>query len=66
MILSENLTLKGKLATLEESLSSTELESKASRETIQRLVNELDREQKTYLSNATLVEKMKLVSFLLF
>ncbi|XP_071833080.1 coiled-coil domain-containing protein 170-like [Apostichopus japonicus] len=62
MILSENLTLKGKLATLEESLSSTELESKASRETIQRLVNELDREQKTYLSNATLVEKMKLKS----
>lgn len=60
-VLNENLTLKGKIATLEESLSSTELESKAGRETIQRLVNELDREQKTYLSNATHVEKLKLV-----
>ncbi|KAJ8045829.1 hypothetical protein HOLleu_08927 [Holothuria leucospilota] len=59
-MLQENLTLKGKLATLEESLSSTELESKASRETIQRLVNEIDREQKTYMSNATQVERLKL------
>ncbi|XP_072163336.1 coiled-coil domain-containing protein 170-like [Diadema setosum] len=56
----ENLMLRGKLSALTETLNSSELESKASRETIQRLVGEIEREQKTYLANATSVEKMKL------
>ncbi|XP_064602879.1 coiled-coil domain-containing protein 170-like isoform X2 [Liolophura sinensis] len=45
-IVQENALLKGKLVTLNEMLTNTELESKASRETIMRLVSEVGREQK--------------------
>jgi len=44
-MVSENTMLKGKLCTLEDSLSNSELESKASRETITRLVAEVNNEQ---------------------
>lgn len=45
-IVQENAMLKGKLVTLDEMLSNSEMESKASRETITRLVSEISREQK--------------------
>lgn len=54
--------LRGRLSTLNEALNGSELESKASRETIQRLVGEIEREQKTYVEKATSVEKLKMVS----
>lgn len=43
----ENAMLKGKLLTLTETLNNSELETKASRETIMRLVSEMGREQQT-------------------
>ncbi|XP_041353054.1 coiled-coil domain-containing protein 170-like [Gigantopelta aegis] len=45
-LMQENAMLKGKLLNLNEALTSTELETKASRETIMRLVSEVGREQK--------------------
>ncbi|XP_030854172.1 coiled-coil domain-containing protein 170 [Strongylocentrotus purpuratus] len=56
----ENIMLRGRLSTLNEALNGSELESKASRETIQRLVGEIEREQKTYVEKATSVEKLKM------
>ncbi|XP_067938606.1 coiled-coil domain-containing protein 170-like [Watersipora subatra] len=44
-MVSENTMLKGRLCTLQEALSNSELESKASRETINRLVAEVNNEQ---------------------
>ncbi|XP_052769958.1 coiled-coil domain-containing protein 170-like isoform X1 [Mya arenaria] len=41
----ENALLRGKLLTLNETLNNSELETKASRETIMRLVSEMGREQ---------------------
>lgn len=43
----ENAMLKGKLLTLTEALNNSELETKASRETIMRLVSEIGREEQT-------------------
>lgn len=43
--MSENTTLKGRLCTAQETLANAELESKASRETINRLVSEVNGEQ---------------------
>lgn len=45
-VFQENAMLRGKLVTLNEMLSNSEMESKASRETIMRLVSEVSREQK--------------------
>ncbi|XP_077205668.1 coiled-coil domain-containing protein 170 isoform X1 [Paroedura picta] len=42
----ENAMLKGQITTLEEAINVHEMESKASRETIMRLVSELSKEQK--------------------
>ncbi|NXW48633.1 CC170 protein, partial [Nyctiprogne leucopyga] len=42
----ENLTLKDHIATLQEAINVHEMESKASRETIMRLVSEVTKEQK--------------------
>ncbi|XP_069462876.1 coiled-coil domain-containing protein 170 [Ambystoma mexicanum] len=42
----ENAVLKGRIFTLEETINVHETESKASRETIMRLVSEINREQK--------------------
>lgn len=44
-MVSENTMLKGRLCTVQETLSTSELESKASRETINRLVSEVNHEQ---------------------
>lgn len=41
----ENAMLKGKLMTVQETLNNSELETKASRETIMRLVSEMGRDQ---------------------
>ncbi|XP_076463456.1 coiled-coil domain-containing protein 170-like [Babylonia areolata] len=45
-LVQENALLKGKLLTLSETLTNTQLEGKASRDTIMRLVSEMAREQK--------------------
>ena len=42
-------------------MSNTELENKAGRETIQRLVAEINKEQKLTVDNINSVEKMRLV-----
>ncbi|KAF6021904.1 CCDC170 [Bugula neritina] len=44
-LVSESTMLKGRLCTVQESLANSELESKASRETINRLVSEMNKEQ---------------------
>ncbi|XP_033120356.1 coiled-coil domain-containing protein 170-like [Anneissia japonica] len=59
-VVQENLTLRGKVSTLSEALSNLELESKAGRETIQRLAEEISREQKQSTSSLSSVEKMRL------
>lgn len=48
----ENMSLKGQLVTLEETVSVHEMEAKASRETIMRLVSQVNREQKRAASCA--------------
>ncbi|XP_066850295.1 coiled-coil domain-containing protein 170 isoform X3 [Anser cygnoides] len=45
-ICKENLALKGQVAALQEAIDGHEMESKASRETIMRLVSEANKEQK--------------------
>ncbi|XP_054832290.1 coiled-coil domain-containing protein 170 [Eublepharis macularius] len=55
----ENAVLKGQIATLEEAINVHEMESKASRETIMRLVSELNQEQK---NSATCSEDMEKLS----
>ena len=44
----ENAMLRGKLMTLTETLKNSELETKASRETIMRLVSEVGKEQQLH------------------
>jgi hypothetical protein len=58
----ENAVLKGKLITLNETLANTELETKASRETIMRLVSEVGREQKASTQTSTEIQNLRLVS----
>ncbi|XP_002738131.1 coiled-coil domain-containing protein 170-like isoform X2 [Saccoglossus kowalevskii] len=58
-LVQENLLLRGRLNTLTEHLNSAELESKASRETIMRLVSEISREQKSVSSTVSTVENMR-------
>lgn len=48
----ENTSLKGQLVTLEETVNVHEMEAKASRETIMRLVSQVNREQKRAASCA--------------
>lgn len=48
----ENTSLKGQLVTLEETVNVHEMEAKASRETIMRLVSQVHREQKRAASCA--------------
>ncbi|XP_060096878.1 coiled-coil domain-containing protein 170 isoform X1 [Heteronotia binoei] len=55
----ENAVLKGQIATLEEAINVHEMESKASRETITRLVSELSKEQK---NSAVCFEDMEKLS----
>lgn len=60
----ENAILKGKLVTLNETLANTELETKASRETIMRLVSEVGREQKASTATSTEIQNLRLVGIL--
>lgn len=48
----ENASLKGRIAALEETVNVHEMEAKASRETILRLVSEVSREQRRAASRA--------------
>lgn len=61
-LVQENALLKGKLVTLNETLASTQLESKASRETIMRLVSEMNRDQKVTTKYTSEVENLRMVS----
>lgn len=54
--------LKGKLVTSIDSLTHQEAENKANRETIQRLVNELNKIEKDSNNNRLTLENMKVVS----
>ncbi|KAK3093737.1 hypothetical protein FSP39_019476 [Pinctada imbricata] len=59
-LVQENALLKGKIVTLHETLNNTELESKASRETIMRLVSEVGKEQKVATRFTSEVENLRL------
>ncbi|XP_025105886.1 coiled-coil domain-containing protein 170-like [Pomacea canaliculata] len=59
-LVQENALLKGKLVTLNETLASTQLESKASRETIMRLVSEMNRDQKVTTKYTSEVENLRM------
>lgn len=54
--------LKGKLLTLNETLNNSELETKASRETIMRLVSEMGREQQNQSKYASEMDNLRSVS----
>ena len=54
--------LKGKLVTMKEYISSAELETKASRETIMRLVSEAEREQRNQSSYNLELTNLRVVS----
>ena len=58
----ENAMLKGKLLTLTETLNNSELETKASRETIMRLVSEMGKEQQTQSKYASELDHLRSVS----
>ena len=58
----ENAMLRGKLNSMKEYLSNAELETKASRETIMRLVSEAEREQRVATQYTMQIDKIKMVS----
>lgn len=60
-LVQENALMKGKIVTLTETLNNTQIESKASRETIMRLVSEMGREQKVTTKYTNEVENLRLV-----
>jgi hypothetical protein len=53
--------LKGKFMTTNEKLSSCETEAKANRETIQRLVNDLNQLEKSSVNTKVMVDTLKAV-----
>ncbi|KAH9514836.1 hypothetical protein Btru_023757 [Bulinus truncatus] len=59
-IIQENAMLKGKIMTMNEHLNETHLETKASRETIMRLVSEVGREQKVASRYTSDIESLRL------
>uniref|UniRef100_A0A8W8I947 Coiled-coil domain-containing protein 170 n=3 Tax=Magallana gigas TaxID=29159 RepID=A0A8W8I947_MAGGI len=59
-LVQENALLKGKIVTLNETLNSTQLESKASRETIMRLVSEVGKEQKVATRFTSEIDNLRL------
>jgi len=61
-LVSESTMLKGRLCTVQESLANSELESKASRETINRLVSEMNKEQSLVSKYKADVEHLERVS----
>ena len=62
-LMQENAMLKGKLLNLNGALTSTELETKASRETIMRLVSEVGREQKVATRYTSEIENIRMVRY---
>ncbi len=58
-----NETLTAKVRSLEESVSNTEVDQKASRETIMRLVAEVSRDQKELDTRAKNIEQLNQVGF---
>jgi hypothetical protein len=65
-IVQENALLKGKIVTMKEALSSTELETKASRETIMRLVSGVGKEQKIATKYTSELDRLRMVSNCLY
>ncbi|XP_060072809.1 coiled-coil domain-containing protein 170-like [Ylistrum balloti] len=59
-LVQENAILKGKIITMSECLNSTELETKASRETIMRLVSEVGKEQKCATRYTTEIDNLRM------
>ncbi|XP_069117841.1 coiled-coil domain-containing protein 170-like [Argopecten irradians] len=59
-LVQENALLKGKIVTMSECLNSTELETKASRETIMRLVSEVGKEQKIATRYTSEIEAIRM------
>lgn len=57
----EDLLKSSELITLQDALSQHTLETKASRETIMRLVSEVGREQKSVSETNNILEKLKKV-----
>lgn len=57
----ERERLRMRIAVLEESVRSCELECKGSRETVLRLVAELDRERRKTASSAAALDSLKVV-----
>jgi hypothetical protein len=60
-IMNENSMVKGKLLTTAENSSKIDAENKANRETIQRLVNELNKLEKDSTNNKLSFENLKAV-----
>lgn len=58
----DNASLRGKLDAMREYLSNAELETKASRETITRLVADAEREQRTVSKYTLEMDDVRLVS----
>lgn len=59
----ENASLKGQIATLEETVNVHEMEAKASRETLMRLVSEVNREQRKAASCTEEKDKLNQVQY---
>ncbi|XP_005089149.1 coiled-coil domain-containing protein 170 [Aplysia californica] len=59
-LIQENAMLKGKILNMNEHLNETQLETKASRETIMRLVSEVGREQKITTRYTSDIENLRL------
>jgi chromosome segregation ATPase len=62
-IVNENSMVKGKLMTTSEHLSANESENKANRETIQRLVNEINKFEKDAANTKVAMDHLKAVCF---
>ena len=58
--------VKGKFMTQTEKVTHIEAELKANRETIQRLVNEMNKFEKDSVATKTLTDTLKAVSFLFY
>ena len=58
----ENAALRSKLNSMKEYLSNAELETKASRETITRLVSDAEREQRVSTQVTMEIDKFRMVS----
>lgn len=58
-IVDDNTMIKGKLMSITDNLSSNEAENKANRETIQRLVNEINKFEKSSADHTVVVDNLK-------